>query len=55
LTLIVTVNHTFVGALYLVWVFFELSQKAHRIHYQYVSKYRELYPANRMALIPYLI
>lgn len=55
LALLALVNNTFVGTINVVWLFIELSQKAHRIHYQYVSKYREKYPANRMALIPYLI
>lgn len=53
-SLIALASQTLVGYVYLVWLFFDLNRRAHAIHYQYVSKYREQYPQNRRALIPYL-
>jgi len=53
-TLIAVASQNMLAYLYLIWLFFELNQKAHRIHYEYVSKYREQYPQERRALIPYL-
>jgi len=47
-------SKTLVGYIYLCWKFFELNQKAQKIHYQYVAKYRDEYPQDRRALIPYL-
>jgi len=37
-------SKTLVAYVYLCWKFFELNQKAQKIHYQYVAKYREDYP-----------
>lgn len=53
-TLIAGVSQTLFAYLYLVYLFFDLNRKAHHIHYSNVSKYREQYPSNRRALIPYL-
>lgn len=52
--MIASVSQTLFAWFYLVFLFLDLNRKAHRIHYQYVSKYRELYPHDRRALIPYL-